>query len=1521
MSDIYRRVYTPDVKFGSDPLGAEPLKFKVGDDEKVKFGPDPLAQLTDEERKILDNQARNLSDFHQTEKAKGPLIKLFNMAFPVETGVATDLALHEMYPEAMITNLILSGELDVGDDVRELLSTLGDDDIRIYPAMDTKDPGKWYGWLWTGKQLQTEKGRQLHRSSVVAQEKLLDQPLILEMTVDKEIKTKKKFFSGKEKEKVKGRTVRTVELPYTQRQVNEWLSGVDPETGLTRRNMIRDVAWDAFKSGITTKDSTIKKRLADGNVDIEDAGMVTVSEIMVPRGHPGWLLHRAASVAMSGMILEPFDLAGALSPMNQASPGVSHLDDVLGIWAKRNPSQALIQQFWGTKPGKAVWNVINNWTPTRWAARYFDWMPIDLKRLKSTFMHGKSEVGTAKVTIRKMGNELWNTMHAEAKKSGKRLNPIYNDKIFTNFEKWLHGGGAVTLGEWFKSGRTFTEFVDDIPRFAKILDTTPEKLMKYFTPFDERNLLRAYEMGARDQIRFLKGAQELGDAAIKKVGTTTNPLRTGYVLRDGTGLDVGFQEHFIVHTLKGIDPDDPIKDFLTRTGAAKIQVHGDQVTLKTAGDFTKEQVDAVKKSVAAAKDGNPVIKLVVESTDEAMELTGEKHLGAGVVNYVYDDVKPVQLDGIFEKATSRDLPWQLQQFEETFDKMDKLVKVSESMKLDSGTLDAKAVQKSLDEGQIHLPHRQRGQAVKKGEAFRKTDASIASAHRRIYQTFDDYEAAILQSGVAPEYHIIRVLMEDSEDAANELLQKIVETRAEDVGSLVSVLNTPGVRKAKNAWKIVEANKKYLDPALKITDDNVVDVANGVISSSNIRRVKDLLDEGVQNIQIKDAHKIDLTALAQHSLTERGYSAYFPRTRMKIFARNVRKEMAEKIEKLSPEVAEKMKTYLDEIGVMLKKGDLELSDIARVMEIAADEMVEGVAPKSVLSISRKTPMNLVSEDVGRFISQEVRTVSDQDVSKVLSWLSRRERGFMSAVTVYNPNFWRKYLMTDVFQLYKGGVKPWMIGARVGQGAAVLTGKGNTMVNGVKFTNREFLKMAEEAGVRRHVRQLMSNNNFNILSRFADDVLTKSRPRLVGKKALDIPMTALSHADDTFRLGLYTDRLEYLAKMNNVTDRKGMMKLMAEAAEWTWRHMFNYDDLPQALKKARALIPFLSWQRHIVPDMLKFALDLRKIKQIAKGHLAIQSFVGKPEVPLMAEYLKKSPEIMWKCGEKAYRTNLNLPFMNVLNFAELSKTFERMFGMLNPYLKIPLIAMNVQTFPRFGFYEGEKVAAPVSMYWAYKDMWNDPKFQKLTGAGIRIVKDEDDLTPQAYVTVSKKFYDAYHIAFPRLIPIDENTKNMKLFLPLEDIRYSVNPEVDRMEQMTEEEAAEGIMKLNIKSKPKIKFLRTRPGLVTREIDVNADLYRRIQRIRGLANTVEANAQSFISAGKGFNELEIADVGSINEPFIELVASYEELRSDLEDYPVDFNDLIRELDARVTSLQAIARDFLFVENDIHLAPLKPD
>ena len=1515
-----------------DPLALMPTADVAGA-ELPKID-DPLGTVGEEEIKLVQTQQRNVTDFVEWEEAKGPLIKLFNMAFPVETGVATDLALHEVYPEAMITSLIASGEIEIPDYAREALAQAGDDDIRIYPAMDRVDPGKWYGWLWTGKGLQTEKGKFLHKSAEVARDKLLDQPLILELTTSKEVKTKKKFFSGKTKEKIKSRETIQVELPYTQRQVNAWLEEVDEETGLTRRETIREEAWGSFKAGLTSKDVNLKKRLANGDLDLENAGMVTLSQIMVSRGHKGWLAHRVASVVMSVMILEPFDLAGALSPLNQAGPAASALDDALGVWAKTNPSQALIKMFGTTKPGRAMMNLMNNWTPTRWAARYFDWMPVDQKKIKSVFMHTKSKVATGKVTIRQMGNELWNEMHAAAKKTGKKLNPIYNDKVFTNFLTWLHGGGTVTLDDWFKQGKTFSEFITHDPaRWAKILRTTPEKLASMFTVFDERKLLRAFENGALDHIRFLKSAQELGDAAIAKFGTSTDPEKMGYVLRDGTALNLGFTEHNKVRVLKGIDQEDSILDFLQRTGSARIQVEGSTVTVKTASNFTKEQLDTITKGLQRSKnlaqEHGGVPKIIIESTNPDLKIAAEKATDASGFYYVAETPMRTPVGDwvkmLFKDATVEDIPWQLQQFEATFEHMKNIQMASESMKLDAEVLDAKAVRKGLDEGKQHLPHRKVGQQVKKGDAFRTTDASIAAAKKRIHATFDEYEMALLQSGDSPQYSLIRVFMEDAEESANELLQKLVEDRAEDVGAMVKVLNSPGIRNLKEAKKIIATNKKYLDPMLKVTDDNAVDVANSLIDHTNIRRIKDLLDEGITTIRIRDAHKIDLTALGKpkglKGMTERGYGAYFPRSRMKIFARNIRKEMLEKAEKLSPEVQAQMKVYLDELGVMLKKPELNLSDLAHVMEMVNEDVVKAVAPKSVLSITRKTPMNLVSEDVGRFIRQEVRTVSDQDVGKILGWLSRRERGFMAAVTTYNPNFWRKYLMTDAFQLFKGGVKPWMIGARAGQGALQLTGKGFTTVNGVKMANREFLKLAEEAGVRRHIRQLMSINNFDILSKFADDVLSKRRVMLMGKKVVHLPTSALTHADDMFRMGLYTDRLEYLMKFNKVTTKAGMLDYVDEAAEWTWRHMFNYDDLPQALRKARAFIPFLSWQRHIVPDMLKFALDLRKIKQLAKGHLAIQSFIGKPEVPAMADYLERSPEFKWKMGDKLYRTNLNLPYMNVLNFGELSQTFERMFGMLNPYLKLPLIlAMNLQTFPRLKFYKDEKVPAPISMYWAYQKLWDNPWFQKRTGASLTVVKDEDDLTAQAYVTVSKKFYDLYHIAFPQLIPIDENTKNMKLFVPMDQFKVSVDPDAVDPDKMFDEQERR-LMSLNIKTKPNIKFIRTRPGLVTREVDVEADVYRKVMRIRSLAGTVATNAQNIVEVGKGFKQLDVNDVASVNEPYLELLELYVDLRDDLANYPEEFGDIINDLDRLVTNLTETAKEFLVVENEIHFAPIEQD
>jgi hypothetical protein len=549
-----------------------------------------------------------------------------------------------------------------------------------------------------------------------------------------------------------------------------------------------------------------------------------------------------------------------------------------------------------------------------------------------------------------------------------------------------------------------------------------------------------------------------------------------------------------------------------------------------------------------------------------------------------------------------------------------------------------------------------------------------------------------------------------------------------------------------------------------------------------------------------------------------------------------------------------------------------ADVARFMELLNEEIIQEYAPKSVVSVSKRVPIYVAPRDVSNFIRSEVRTVGDPEAVKALRILHKIQRPFMGAVTTWNPSFWRKYLMTDVFQLWKGGVPLYEIPGRVAQGGLVLTGKGQTRVAGMVFDNREYLKMVEETGVRRHIRQLMSGDNFDVLQRYVNEVLTTGN---VGKKlrgANRAVQNALSHCDDAFRIGLFTSRLDTLAKASGAKTKAEIMQHAREAAEWTWKHMFNYDDMPAVMKRMRAFVPFLSWQYHIIPDMLKFATDVKKMKQFAKGQLSMQQMIGRPDIPMEQDYLKRSPELLWEPAPgEVVRMNTNLPLYTTLNFRSMEDSIQAMIPMLNPYLQAPLHLANLKTFPRVGTYKpSDRVPMPISMFMAYKSMgvMNSDVFQRASNLSISIVRDEDDIATEAYFTVSKKFYDLYQIGTAVLRPIDENTKNVKVMLPIEDLKVEIYEELQDVENMTEEQIADSVVSLQIKKVPHMKFHRTRPGLLTREVDVQGNFKNQYERLNSLVGQVESDLQNIVGPGRNYESLDMVPPWAIKKKYLQMI-----------------------------------------------------
>lgn len=835
-----------------------------------------------------------------------------------------------------------------------------------------------------------------------------------------------------------------------------------------------------------------------------------------------------------------------------------------------------------------------------------------------------------------------------------------------------------------------------------------------------------------------------------------------------------------------------------------------------------------------------------------------------------------------------------------------------------------------------------GQRQLKGEAFSTTAFKPGPQHKRVLSTYKDWEKAILLSkdGGVPNYNIIRAVAMDMEQATNMVMQNTIEDLMRTGGAMSSVRRVkPFDIKAKpktaktpgQARKYVLKHKEYLPDNMPIkkrmTDTDWVHYGNTLMREP--RRILAQVDDGLPTINVLEdsvkqlENSINMQPgrgfLRQvHFAGKPHYSIYYPKSKMRIFRTDFKKEAQRMMDQGKSKVSvEELNKKLEPLADLLAKDELSSADYEKFMAIFADPVLQKAAPKSTAAITSRVPAYVTSREIGNIIKKEVRTVLDPAVKSVFRFLRKIERPFMSAVTSYNPNFWQKYLRTDVFQMWKSDVPLWRVPGRLTQGMFVQTGKGSIALNGVRFSNRELFTQMGQYGVLKRIRGMLSTERFDVLSQAVTDMMHYSIPAQKMRKAIKVPNTVLSFADDGFRIGTFIDFIEREAKRLGLRTKDEIVGLFPQAARWTWLHHFNYDDLPHVLKKARALVPFISWKYHIIPDQIKFLFKLDKMRKLSNATLGMQNLIGEPSVPLAADYLKRSPDLKFAMDGKVYRLNLNLPYTQILDFQDGAFYFHKMFSASAPVVQLIFALANLETFPKLGWYGKrgvrETVPMPLSMALYFKAFMNNPTFQKRTGATV-VSTTDDDGDIMSYVAVSKKFHDIYHYVCPWVIPLDENSKNIKLFVDREAyIRHA--PQQTLQELVRADVYGDELHKKMKEHKQPFTFTdRSRVGIpyysqkrtaggMAVEIDVAGGFKRSLQYLKSLEQ--QLTSQHDIAVSSNLKEMYHEDYFKYMEMAEDFINIKHELDLYLSDDPEDFEGIKDELDRRAEVLSGIISD----------------
>ena len=124
-----------------------------------------------------------------------------------------------------------------------------------------------------------------------------------------------------------------------------------------------------------------------------------------------------------------------------------------------------------------------------------------------------------------------------------------------------------------------------------------------------------------------------------------------------------------------------------------------------------------------------------------------------------------------------------------------------------------------------------------------------------------------------------------------------------------------------------------------------------------------------------------------------------------------------------------------------------------------------------------------------------------------------------------------------------------------------------------------------------------------------------------------------------------------------------------------------------------------------------------------------------------------------------------------------------------------------------------------------------------------------------------------------------------------------------------AEKGVLKAEFKSRPVPQYMQTRPGLLTREVDVQGYAFGQIQRLQSLAGELQFLADNLVAPGKGFESADVKPIWDFNAKYIDALETYRELMNDFGDDPELQRHLERNLGERLQAIRDQASDILLV------------
>lgn len=641
-----------------------------------------------------------------------------------------------------------------------------------------------------------------------------------------------------------------------------------------------------------------------------------------------------------------------------------------------------------------------------------------------------------------------------------------------------------------------------------------------------------------------------------------------------------------------------------------------------------------------------------------------------------------------------------------------------------------------------------------GAPVRATPMKPESFKRRTTTTFNEWEKSIFTAnkGIVPDYNVFQVIAEHAEDAINYSLQKTVED---------------GMVGGGIARKLVRSDK--------ITSD-----------SQMLRNVREAIKKGGKgDIMVSSPRAFEnarRTLIATGQAEELAdWNVWYPVGRIRFYLDQSKdaltkalKEATEpwkrtvgKTTRVLKKDAEALRQAIGRVDSLYERLNPEQMDafLDGLQEMVNDKVVQKYA-KGTIAVTGRVPAYLVDQRVHETIKAVTKAMYSPEIAKIASNIRRFHRPFAAMVTTWNPGFWYRFNAYNPLQMMNSGMELPMVPVRRAQGIKVLAKKGTTVINGTRIPNERVYDALK--GSLSTFQGSVGANDYKLIMHGMYDIFGRQKIGRFTKQLLDAPGRALDAVDGMDRLAVGIDHVERIAVKQKITSESELLRLLrTEGAEWSRNYMYDYPNVPEWVRKASTVLPFIRFYYKAIPDQMRMMFKFGLMHDVFAGKRSLQNAVGIPETPMEYEYLKKSQNIKFKDPEtgNVVAVDLSWPFEQMFSIESAREFTSGPMKLMGPVAQLPFHIMGMRTFPRLepygttGKYRNpRKIDAPAYFIALPKEVIDNPKVQDVMGFNWRVDGD----TGQKILQMNQQALDIWHDFNPWYIPLYNTTKNSKIIL---------------------------------------------------------------------------------------------------------------------------------------------------------------